>query len=59
MMILLRQAAAILGLCLALFVVQHTQLVLALAACAVLYAGMLLGLRIVTLSDLKLMQELR
>jgi O-antigen/teichoic acid export membrane protein len=59
MMILLRQAAAILGLCLALFVVQHTQLVLALAACAVLYAGMLLGLRIVTLSDFKLMQELR
>jgi O-antigen/teichoic acid export membrane protein len=59
LMILLRQAAAVLGLCLALLVVQQTQLVVALAICAVLYAGLLLGLRIVTLSDVKLMQELR
>jgi O-antigen/teichoic acid export membrane protein len=59
LMILLRQAAAVAGLCLGLLVVQHTQLLLALVTCALIYTGMLLALRIVTLSDVKLMQELR
>jgi O-antigen/teichoic acid export membrane protein len=59
LMILLRQAAAVAGLCLGLLVAQHTQLLLALVTCALLYTGMLLALRIVTLSDVKLMQELR
>jgi O-antigen/teichoic acid export membrane protein len=59
LMILLRQTAAIIALCLVLLVIPHTQALLALATCAVLYALMLLGLRIVTLSDVKLIQDLR
>jgi O-antigen/teichoic acid export membrane protein len=57
-MILLRQIAAATVLCIALHLMKDTQLPSVLAACAVLYAAMLIGLRIVSTSDVKLLQEL-
>jgi O-antigen/teichoic acid export membrane protein len=59
LVILLRQIAAAALLCLALMLLPQTQFVATLAAGGVLYAGLLLVLRIVTLSDVKLLQELR
>ncbi|HEY4233824.1 MAG TPA: flippase [Lacipirellulaceae bacterium] len=56
--ILLRQVAAATLLCVALHLMRDTQLVSVLAACAVLYAALLVGLRIVSTSDFKLLQEL-
>jgi O-antigen/teichoic acid export membrane protein len=56
--ILLRQVAAATVLCLALHLMRDTQLPSVLAACAVIYVTLLVGLRIVSTSDFKLLQEL-
>jgi O-antigen/teichoic acid export membrane protein len=55
---LFRQIAATAGLCLALWLLQPATLVTMLIAFAVLYAVLLVSLRIVTSQDFKLLQEL-
>jgi len=59
LIILARQTAAAMVLCLALMYMKQADVFMALTACATLYAGVLLALRIVSLSDVKLLQELR
>ncbi len=56
--ILVRQTAAAVVLCLGLMLMKHTQMLTLLAASAVLYAAMLVVLRIVTLNDFKLLKQL-
>lgn len=56
--ILLRQTAAAIVLSLALMCMKNTQLLTMFAACSILYAGILIALRIVTFNDFKLLQEL-
>jgi O-antigen/teichoic acid export membrane protein len=56
--ILLRQAAAAIVLSLALMCMKDTQLLAMIATCGLLYAVMLVGLRIVTLNDFRFLQEL-
>jgi O-antigen/teichoic acid export membrane protein len=57
--ILLRLVAAAVVLCIALRLMRDTQLVAVLATGAVLYATLLIALRIVSTNDFKLFQELR
>ncbi len=57
--IFMRQAVAAAGLLLALVLTKDSQLLPMLLACPVLYAGLLIGLRIVSFNDVKLLQDLR
>jgi O-antigen/teichoic acid export membrane protein len=57
--IFVRQAAAAALLAAAMIYLKHTQIFPMLVASAMLYAASLLVLRIITLNDLKLLQELR
>jgi Na+-driven multidrug efflux pump len=56
--ILVRQAAAAGVLCTFLYCMRNSELLPVVLVGAVLYAAMLIALRIVTWSDLKLLQEL-
>ncbi len=56
--ILLRQTAAATVLCLALLFMKHMHMLSLVAACAALYAIMLVVLRIVTIHDFKLLCQL-
>jgi hypothetical protein len=58
LVIFVRQVIASVGLLLALLLVKDSQLVPMLLACPILYAVMLVGLRIVSFKDVQLLQEL-
>ena len=59
LVIFMRQAVAAAGLLLVLLLMKNSQSLPILLACPVLYAAMLIGLRIVSFNDVKLLQDLR
>lgn len=58
MTILIRQTVAAIVLSLALLCMKNTQLLIMISGCSILYAAALIALRIVTITDFKLLQEL-
>ncbi len=59
LIIFMRQSIAAVVLLIALLLVRNSQLPPMILACPILYAGLLIGLRIVSLNDVRLLQELR